>query len=315
MFGLGYSKPVDSAADDDDENNMLGGGRDDFPNVKDDFRGRQKAQSMGGGSGFGSSSGFGGGSSGFGNDNYGSSDKDPFKVDKDAWLKGNDSNDPFGSKDKSKSSLFADPFKSSSSSNSSGNNLMGSGGFGSGSGSSSSSNYNDPFAAPSSPPKMPDFYTSEAAMGGEPVYACVSCYNKMSKKLATQCLKLKPNDASANYGSHSSTLCDVCQRGVKEVRDSLKNGSPMNTSGIGSDSRSAFPRPNDGGRNSSHSGDGRTSFGGGDGRNSFGYDGRGSMDSRGSEDLTSGMIRMQPASGKSNSVFGNMFGGGGGKKY
>jgi hypothetical protein len=132
----------------------------------------------------------------------------------------------------------------------------------------------------------------------------------MSKKLATQCLKLKPNDGSANYGVNASTLCDVCQRGLKEVRDAINSGSPMNTSGMGSDSRGSFPRPSEGNRNS---GDGRTSFSG-DGRTSFGHDGRGSMDSRGSEDLTSGMIKMQPA-GNRGSVFGNMFGGGSGKKY
>ena len=92
----------------------------------------------------------------------------------------------------------------------------------------------------------------------------------------------------------------------------------MNTTGIGSDTKGAFPRPSmdgNGNNNSRSSGDNRASFGGGDGRTSFGNDGRSSMDSRGSDDMTAGMIRMQ-AGGKSNSVFGGMFSGSSkGRKY
>ena len=300
MFGMGYAKPVQSAVDDDDdEGNMLGGGKSDFPNANDDFRTRMKNNSNG--------------SSGFGSSDYGSSDKDPFKVDKDAWLKGNDKNDPFKNKNSGGNSLFGDPFKkSSSNSNSSGGFGSGggygnnsSGGFGSGS-MNSSANYNDPFAAPNSPPKLPDYYVSDTSSGMDQVYCCVSCYAKMTKKLATNILKLKPNDNSVNYGGSMSTLCDICQKNVREIREAINSGSPINTTGIGNDMKGAFPRPN--AKNDSRSSGDRGPFGGGDGRTSFGNDGRGSMDSRGSDDMSSGMIRMQPA-GKSNSVFGGMFSG------
>jgi hypothetical protein len=338
MFGLGYSKPVEAAGSDDDE--AILGGKDDF----------QNGSSMGGGSGFGGFGGGGFGEGGSSNNNNSSGAKDPFAVDKDAWLKGNDSTDPFGQKSSSStSSMFGiggktapvpapnnDPFgQNRYNNNNNGNNNFGgfsnnssssSDAFGSNSSSNNNSSSNSAFGSNSyNNNRIPDYYVTDR--NSEKVHCCVSCYNRMSKKLATSVLGLRPNDNNngGNYnsgGNNGNTICDVCQRNVREAKDAITSGaSPTRVgggtmTGIGSDS---FPRPGqDSSDNRGSFGGDRGSFGGG----AFGG-GDGRRDStgsgRGSEDLTAGMIKMQPAGGKQGSIFGSFgFGGSGtsnGKKY
>ena len=133
----------------------------------------------------------------------------------------------------------------------------------------------------------------------------------MSKSLATCKLKLEPNTGQANATVSSTTNCDVCQHNLKQLRDQMLAGGglpPQPMGGISSSpTAGAFPRPNEEviAAQRGSMGDGRLSLGSGN------FDNRGSIESRGSDDLTAGMIRMQnnPQPGQKAGIFSGMFGG------
>ena len=167
------------------------------------------------------------------------------------------------------------------------------------------------------PGPTPNYYASPPAVGETPIFTCVSCYNRMSKNLATAKLKLEPNTGSANAYVNALTNCDVCQRNLKELRDQMLMAGGLPPQPVGGNSSpivGAFPRPSDEmvAAQRGSMGDGRTSLGAGN------FDNRGSIESRGSDDMSTGMIRMQnnPSTASKGSIFG-MFGNkaGNGKTY
>ena len=316
MFSSGYSKTSGAFGQDDDDDAPSGNMLND---VDDDPFSNNTSSS-----GFGSSS----------QPNRSSGHGDPFEnrsvSDKDAWLKGSDSvNDPFNknSNQKKSGSLLGSlsPFGKSKpapqTASSQGyqveldNDRASFGEFNSAPAPAAAA---AAAAAPAFTPPgpIPNYYASPSVVGETPVFTCVSCYNRMSKNLATSKLKLEPNLGTPNANVNLTTCCDVCQRNLKQLRDEMLAGglppavpASSTTTGIGNITAGSFPRPTEEMLNARRGsvGDGRTSFGPGN----YG-DGRASIESRGSDDMTAGMIRMQSQGQQKAGIFGgmSMFGGG-----
>ncbi len=309
MFGSGYGRAQASTNPFEDDDEPSGG-----------MLGSQTNEKEGSGtpSGFGSSS----------IDRGGSGLGDPFEKrsinNKDAWLQGKDDvHDPFNSNGspapKKSSSILGSlsPFGKSQplqqESPMLGNNQQNS----SDADRTSFGEFNTAPAAgttAASPPAVslpgptPNYYASPAAMGETPISTCVSCYNRMSKNRATTKLNLEPNTGSANANVNALTNCDVCQHNLKELRDQMLMGGGLPPQPVGGNSSTvvgAFPRPSEEmvAAQRGSMGDGRSSFGAGN------FDNRGSIESRGSDDMSAGMIRMQnnPTVAGKGSIFG-MFG-------